>query len=79
MQGKMPLIARLLGTAIVWPSTALWLLGHFMIFGTWPHWVFCERIDGDCLEAVPAEGVKSDHRFPPLLFKMRTRTLGDAE
>jgi len=76
LQGKMPLIARILGTLIAWPATGIWLLGHFLIFGTWPHWIFCARIDGDCMEAVPEEAEKSDRRFPPLLFKTRTQKVG---
>ncbi|MCF7995418.1 MAG: hypothetical protein K9L88_11320 [Chromatiaceae bacterium] len=76
LQGKMPLIARILGTMIVWPATALWVLGHFLIFGTWPHWIYCMRLHGDCMEYVPFAS-KSAHAFPPILFAGERRSAGD--
>lgn len=79
LQGKMPWLARALGSALMWTATGFWLIGHMLIFGTWPHWIFCDRLEGDCMEAVPDEGEKSDHLFPPLLFKTRTQRPRDVE
>jgi hypothetical protein len=75
-KGKMPLASRLLGLAILWPATAIWLIGHFLLFGTWPHWVYCTQLYGDCMEYVPFEQ-KSVHMLPPILFKGERRRMGD--
>ena len=75
MFGRMPLVARLLGAMLLWASTGVWLAGHYLRFGTWPHWIYCRDIDGDCMEAVPASGGKFDRLFPPALFAIRVQKL----
>ena len=64
------------GTGLLWTSTVIWLLGHFLRFGTWPHWIFCTDIIGDCKEYVPQEG-KTKHAFPPMFFSGERRKFGD--
>lgn len=75
-KGKAPLASRLLGTLIIWPAVAFWLLGHFLLFGTWPHFVYCKQLYGDCMEYVPF-GDKVTHMIPPIFFKGERRRMGD--
>ena len=63
---------RLLGTFIVWLGAVIWLIGHFLKFSTWPHWIYCTRLKGDCMEYVPFEN-KTKRSFPPLLFEGERR------
>ena len=62
-----PSYIRILGALIVWTASFFWLIGHFLIFGTWPHWVYCNSLGDDCMEYVPLEK-KSKHFIPPILF-----------
>lgn len=76
---RFPTIAaplRWIGTILVWSATGIWLAGHFLRFGTWPHWVFCNRLGGDCREYMPVEA-KSAKAFPPLMFKGQTQDVND--
>lgn len=75
-RGRMPLLARIIGTAIVWPAAAAWLVGHYLLFGTWPHWVYCTQLYGDCMEYVPFSE-KRARAFPPILFNGERRRMGD--
>lgn len=69
MTGRMPLAIRLIGTGLLWGSTVLWVLGHYLRFGTWAHWVFCEDLVGDCREGVPSRRDRSQHWIPPFLYE----------
>ena len=79
LHGKMPWFLRWIGTVLVWSATAVWLLGHYFKFGTWPHWIYCEKIEGTCWEAVPKEGVKSARLCPPPLFEVKEQKFEDTE
>ena len=68
-----------IGTILLWSATAVWLMGPMLRFGTWPHWVFCKRINSDCLEAVPAESEKEPHFLPPVIFKAKVRKVNESE
>ena len=68
---------RLLGTVIVWTGAGVWLIGHFLRFSTWPHWIYCTRIEGgECMEYVPF-GDKFKHVFPPVFFEGERRRVTD--
>ncbi len=48
---RFPAVVRAMGTLIVWPASALWLLGHFLRFANWPHWVWCQSVNYPGLKA----------------------------
>lgn len=70
--GIPPRIVRAVGTLIIWPATALWLLGHMLKFGNWPHWVYCQTLSDDCKEYTPENDDKA-FSLPPILFAGKTR------
>jgi hypothetical protein len=65
---------RAIGEAVVWAASGFWLLGHFMRFGTWPHWIYCAEINGVCSEYTPIED-KTTHAIPPMFYRGEERRM----
>lgn len=76
LKGRMPIAAKIVGTIILYAAGAIWLVGHYLRFGTWPHFIHCRGIRGDCIEVAP-KGDKSARLSPPVLFQAETRRHGD--
>ena len=74
---RMILPLRLIGTILLWLATGVWLLGHYLRFGTWPHWIYCQSIDGDCFEGVPIEADKKKTLYPPPFFNYKNQRYKD--
>lgn len=67
-------VVRAVGDLTVWTASAFWLLGHFMRFGTWPHWIYCTEINGECSEYYPLEE-KHERAIPPIIYRGEERRM----